>query len=108
MSAILLTTLNAKYIHMNLAVRILYDLNHENLNLDWVEFTIKTPIEEMVAYFSNYDVICFSCYIWNITETLEVCRALKSEYPHIKTLLGGPEVSYEWEPVIAADEVDYI
>ena len=38
---ILLTTLNAKYIHTNLAIRLLYELNHEFEGLDWKEFTIK-------------------------------------------------------------------
>lgn len=108
MPKILLTTLNAKYIHLNLAIRILYDLNKEHADLDWVEFTIKTDLEEILDYCSPYDILCFSCYIWNITETLAVCEQIKARYPHIKILLGGPEVSYEWEDVIAKPYVDYL
>lgn len=108
MPKILLTTLNAKYIHLNLAIRILYDLNHDKADLDWKEFTIKNDFTEVAEYCADYDVVCFSCYIWNITQTLEVCKIIKSINPNTKVLLGGPEVSYEWEPVIAQDYVDYI
>ncbi len=108
MSKILLSTLNAKYIHLNLAIRILYDLNKDQEGLSWHEFTIKSPVDEIVDYCADFEVICFSCYIWNITPTLKAAEAIKAKYPHIKILLGGPEVSYEWEQVIAQDCVDYI
>lgn len=105
---ILLSTLNAKYIHMNLAVRLLYELNKEHAGLDWKEFTIKEPKDGIADHCREYDVIAFSCYIWNITQTLEVCRKIKALNPNTKILLGGPEVSYDWKNVIAKDEVDYI
>lgn len=105
---ILLATLNAKYIHMNLAVRLLYELNKEHGGLDWKEFTIKEPKDGIAGHCSNYDVVAFSCYIWNITQTLEVCRKIKELNPAVKILLGGPEVSYDWKNVIEAKEVDYI
>lgn len=106
--SILLTTLNAKYIHLNLAIRILYDLNKDRCDLHWKEFVIKNDAEEVARYCKDFDVVCFSCYIWNITPTLEVCAAIKRLSPDTRILLGGPEVSYEWEPVIARDDVDYI
>ncbi|MFY8128245.1 MAG: DUF4080 domain-containing protein, partial [Chitinophagaceae bacterium] len=105
---VLLTTLNAKYIHLNLAIRLLYDLNKDCGFLQWQEFTIKQNKDEIATYCANYDVVCFSCYIWNITQTLEVCTLIKSQNPQIKILLGGPEVSYDWHDVIAHDAVDYI
>lgn len=105
---LLLTTLNAKYIHINLAVRLLYELNKENEGLTWKEFTIKEPKDEIADFCKEFEVVAFSCYIWNITQTLEVCRKIKALNPNIKILLGGPEVSYEWENVISLDEVDYI
>lgn len=105
---ILLTTLNAKYIHMNLAIRILYDLNKDKGDIEWKEFVIKNDATEVAQYCSNYEVVCFSCYIWNITQTLAVCEAIKEISPNTKILLGGPEVSYDWEPIIAQDFVDYI
>ena len=105
---VLLTTLNAKYIHLNLAIRLLYDLNKDCGFLHWQEFTIKQNKDEIATYCANYDVVCFSCYIWNITQTLEVCSLIKQKNPSTKILLGGPEVSYDWNDVIVHDAVDFI
>ena len=105
---VLLTTLNAKYIHTNLAIRILYEQNHLNKGLEWREFTIKESQEEVAEFCSGFDVIAFSCYIWNITQTLQVSKKIKKLNPQTKILLGGPEVSYEYENVIALDEIDFI
>ena len=105
---ILLTTLNAKYIHTNLAIRLLYELNQDHKGLEWKEFTIKEPKDEVAKECSAFDVVAFSCYIWNITQTLEVVKKIKEFNPNTKILLGGPEVSYEYEDVISIPEVDYI
>lgn len=105
---ILLATLNSKYIHSNLAIRLLYQLNKHISGLEWKEFTIKENQEEVASFCKDFDVVAFSCYIWNITQTLEVCRKIKALHPGVKIMLGGPEVSYEYEPVIMLDEVDYI
>ena len=105
---ILLTTLNAKYIHTNLAIRILYQLNKEYDGLDWKEFTINEAQAPVVDYCASYDVVAFSCYIWNITQTLQVAQKIKQKNPNTKILLGGPEVSYEYNDIIALDYIDYI
>ncbi|MES2780328.1 MAG: cobalamin B12-binding domain-containing protein, partial [Bacteroidota bacterium] len=105
---ILLTTLNAKYIHLNLAIRLLYELNKDREGIDWKEFTIKEKPEDIASYCKDFEVVAFSCYIWNITQTLAVARALKALNPTIKIMLGGPEVSYEYSDVITLPEVDYI
>jgi anaerobic magnesium-protoporphyrin IX monomethyl ester cyclase len=106
---VLLTTLNAKYIHTNLAIRLLYELNHEkHEGLAWKEFNIKENRDEVAAKCAVYDVVAFSCYIWNITQTIEVLHKIKAINPNTKILLGGPEVSYEYEDIIALDCVDYI
>lgn len=105
---ILLTTLNAKYIHLNLAIRLLYELNKEREGLAWKEFTIKEKPEDIADYCKDFEVVAFSCYIWNITQTLAAARALKAINPNIKIMLGGPEVSYEYTDVINLPEVDYI
>ncbi len=105
---ILLTTLNAKYIHINLAIRMLYELNKHHKELTWKEFTIKeNPIDIANAVLDN-EIIAFSCYIWNISQTLAVAREIKKINNNIKILLGGPEVSYEYDDIINKDEVDYI
>jgi anaerobic magnesium-protoporphyrin IX monomethyl ester cyclase len=106
---VLLTTLNAKYIHINLAIRLLYELNIEkHPGLVWKEFTIREDRKNIASQCAEYQIIAFSCYIWNITQTLEVCREIKAINPNIKILLGGPEVSYDWQDIIILDEVDYI
>lgn len=104
----LLTTLNAKYIHTNLAIRLLYELNEHHPGLEWKEFTIKENKDEVADYCSQFNVVAFSCYIWNISQTLAVAKKIKALNPSVKILLGGPEVSYEYEAVIARQEVDYI
>ena len=104
----LLTTLNAKYIHMNLAIRLLYELNKTNEALSWKEFTIKENKDEIAAYCSQYEVVCFSCYIWNITQTLQVAALIKTLNPQTKVLLGGPEVTYDWQSVIDLPCIDFI
>jgi radical SAM superfamily enzyme YgiQ (UPF0313 family) len=105
---VLLTTLNAKYIHVNLAIRILFELNRDKKGLEWKEFTIKEDRDEVAGFCKDFDVVAFSCYIWNITQTLEVIKKIKALNPNIKILLGGPEVSYDWDDVISIPEVDYI
>ena len=104
----LLTTINAKYIHTNLAIRLLYELNHEKEGLDWKEFALKEDRQTVADHCSKYDVVAFSCYIWNITATLQVATMIKAINPSSKILLGGPEVSFEWEPIIALPSIDYI
>jgi anaerobic magnesium-protoporphyrin IX monomethyl ester cyclase len=108
MPQVLICTLNAKYIHTNLAVRLLYQLNKHREGLSWKEFTIKEDKNAVAGYCSKYDIVAFSCYIWNISPTLEVCRLIKEISPDIKIVLGGPEVSYEYESVISRPEVNYI
>ena len=105
---VLLTTLNAKYIHTNLAIRLLYQLNREWPGLDWREFTINQDRDEIARFCADFEVIAFSCYIWNITQTLEVARLIKALNPSAQILLGGPEVSYDWQDVIVRPEVDFI
>ena len=104
----LLTTLNAKYIHMNLAIRLLYELNKGDERLTWKEFTIKENPDEIASNCSAFDVVCFSCYIWNITQTLAVAEKIKQLNPATKILLGGPEVTYDWQAVIQLDCIDFI
>ena len=105
---ILLTTLNAKYIHLNLAIRLLYDLNKEHADIDWKEFTIKEDKDEVAQYMARYELVALSCYIWNITQTLEVAQKIKQINPACKILLGGPEVSYDFQDIIALPYIDFI
>lgn len=88
---VLLTAINAKYIHTNLAIKLLK--KNTSYETETIEFTIKDEVDKVVDYIlnNNYDLVGFSCYIWNITFIKEVCIKLKNK---VKIFLGGPEVSY--------------
>ena len=94
---ILLAACNAKYIHSNPAV---YDLKaYAAAYKDSVqikEFTINQPKDEIMKeiYRSRADVVCFSCYIWNISFVRELIRDLKKILPDTVFWAGGPEVSF--------------
>jgi anaerobic magnesium-protoporphyrin IX monomethyl ester cyclase len=94
---IVLTTLNAKYIHTNLAVRCLRAYVEPEHQVQMVEYTIKDPSINIVTDLFKYnpDTIGFSCYIWNIEETIKVIGMIKKIKPEVTIILGGPEVSYD-------------
>ena len=94
---IICSTLNAKYIHTNLAIRYLKAYAHPQYDVELAEFTIKDPIINIVTDLITRkpDVIGFSCYIWNIEETIKVIETIKKINPSIVIMVGGPEVSYD-------------
>lgn len=97
---VLLTTLNSKYVHSNLALKYLYLAGRPFCSgLELREFTINNTRDYVFGelVMGNYDAVCFSCYIWNIRQTLELAQDLKKANPQVLVLLGGPEVSYEQE-----------
>lgn len=97
---ILLAACNAKYIHSNLAV---YDLKAYSSDYDEYvilrEYTINQPKDEILKdiYSSGADVVCFSCYIWNISFVRELIRDLVKILPKTAFWAGGSEVSYDAE-----------
>ncbi|KGR77435.1 B12-binding domain-containing radical SAM protein [Ureibacillus sinduriensis] len=108
---IVLTTLNAKYIHTNLALRYLKGAAQPEFNPRIIEYTIKDPAFNIVSdlYQHKPDVVGFSCYIWNIEETIGVIRMLRTVSPNTKIILGGPEVSYDVHDWLRRiPEIDYI
>ncbi|KGP72216.1 B12-binding domain-containing radical SAM protein [Pontibacillus yanchengensis] len=92
------STLNAKYIHTSLALRYL-KATSSDFDVLIKEFTINDPSLEIAGtlYDLNPDVIGFSCYIWNIEETIPVISILKKIHPNVRIILGGPEVTYDSE-----------
>ncbi|MFF2446067.1 B12-binding domain-containing radical SAM protein [Neobacillus sp. NPDC058068] len=94
---VICSTLNAKYIHTNLAIRYLKAYAAPDFDIQIKEYTIKDPIMNIVSdlYQAKPTVIGFSCYIWNIEETLKVVNMLKKIDPSILIVLGGPEVTYD-------------
>ncbi len=109
---ILLTTLNSKYVHSNLALKYLYASAEKSRNaIDIQEFTINNEEDYILTELlrKSYDVICFSCYIWNVDRTLCLAETLKKARPEIKILLGGPEVSYDVIPFMSQHKfIDFI
>ncbi|SFE72314.1 B12-binding domain-containing radical SAM protein [Alteribacillus iranensis] len=96
---VIVSTLNAKYIHTCLALRYLKASAYPDYDIEMAEYTIKDPSMNIVTdlFEKHPDVIGFSCYIWNIEETIEVVSMLKKIKPELKIVLGGPEVSYDTE-----------
>ncbi|OAH53608.1 MULTISPECIES: B12-binding domain-containing radical SAM protein [Bacillaceae] len=90
-------TLNAKYIHTNLAIRYLKSYCEDAYNIHIAEYTIKDPAMNIVTdlYSKKPDVIGFSCYIWNIEETIRVASMIKKVLPDCTIIFGGPEVTYD-------------
>lgn len=108
---IVLATLNAKYIHTNLAIRYLKTYAKPEFDIILSEYTIKDPSFNIVSdlYQKKPDIIGFSCYIWNIEETIRVIRMLKKVSPSTKIILGGPEVSYDVHDWLhRIEDADYI
>lgn len=96
---VVLATLNAKYIHTSLAIRYLKASCEHEFDVELAEYTIKDPAMNIVSdlYQRKADVIGFSCYIWNIEETIQVISMLRKVRPDARIVLGGPEVSYDTE-----------
>ncbi|OAB46328.1 B12-binding domain-containing radical SAM protein [Paenibacillus glacialis] len=94
---VVLSTLNAKYIHTSLAIRLLKAYSEKEFDIELAEYTIKDPVMNIVSdlYQRKPDVIGFSCYIWNIEETIKVVDIVKQVMPEVTIVLGGPEVSYD-------------
>ncbi|RFU69938.1 B12-binding domain-containing radical SAM protein [Bacillus sp. V59.32b] len=107
----IIATLNAKYIHTSLSIRYLKAYAAPDFDVQLAEYTIKDPIMNIVGdlYSKKPDIIGFSCYIWNIEETIKVIQLLKKINPELVIILGGPEVTYdvsEWLEKIP--EADFI
>ncbi len=95
---IILAAVNAKYIHSNLAV---YSLKancgpYED-QVALAEFSINQLSEDILKtiYQMKGDVVCFSCYIWNMQMITQIAGWLKLVSPKTSIWLGGPEVSFD-------------
>lgn len=103
---ILLTAINAKYIHSNLAVYNLraYAAHYAkgmtaSDTVEIGEYTINNQMEDILEgiYKAEPDVLMFSCYIWNIAYVEELAEEFHKLCPEVPIWVGGPEVSYETE-----------
>jgi len=104
---ILLTAINAKYIHSNLAV---YSLRAYAIQqryeyrgcVEIAEYTINQQVDEILMnlYALHPDVLCFSCYLWNIVYVEQLVKELGKILPDTEIWLGGPEVSHHAQNVL--------
>ena len=111
MPDIVLTTLNAKYIHCAFGLRyLLANLGPLQPSARLVEFDIhQRPTDIVEALLAREPkIIGFGVYIWNVAPTTEVVAALKRVRPDITIVLGGPEVSYEVEDQCIVQLADYV
>jgi len=109
---ILLVTLDSKFIHANLAVRYLKNFcSSDGFDIEIKEFTINQQLDYILGeiFDSNPDIVCFSCYIWNIQYIKEIAYIIKESEPNIKILCGGPEVSFETKKFMEDETyIDYV
>ena len=107
---ILLTAINAKYIHSNLAIYSLRACAGEyKSQIELAEFTINNQKDYILEeiYKRKPDILCFSVYIWNLDYVESVAREFKKICPDTPVWVGGPEVSYEVEDFLASHpEID--
>ena len=108
---ILLTTLNSKFIHTNLAIRYLKEFAKDVQETEIREYTINNQADYILKdiYKGGYDAVFFSVYIWNVVDIMSLCENLKKVMPNLIIGLGGPEVSYDSENLMKEHSfIDYI
>ena len=102
---VVLACLNSKYIHASLAPWCLASgVDAFSVN-SFEPIVMESTINKEVSEFAEKIIeqkpfaVGLSCYIWNITKTLELCKIIKSKI-EVPIILGGPEVSYRAENVL--------
>jgi hypothetical protein len=111
MPDIVLATINARYIHASLGLRcLLANMGALRECTRLMEFTLDqrpTDVAERLLA-SSPVVLGLGVYVWNAGETLALVQVLKAVAPDVVVVLGGPEVSHEWEtqPLVAL--ADYV
>ncbi len=111
MSAIVLATLNARYLHASLGLRYLAaNMGELEQDTEIMEFILQHRPEEIVEALlaAKPRIIGFGVYIWNVTEITRVVALLKCVAPQITVVLGGPEVSYECDEQEIVRLADYV
>lgn len=108
---IVLFALNGSFSHTNLAIRALRaPLERAGHEVVLVENSLRDRTAHVLEglYHHKADVYGFSCYIWNIEETLKLSQALREVLPSARIVLGGPEVSFATERFECMDWIDVI
>ncbi|MEQ8199889.1 MAG: B12-binding domain-containing radical SAM protein [Syntrophomonadaceae bacterium] len=110
---VILSTLNATYLHTSLALRSLQAFSRPRTTwtIGVMEFTINQKPSDILAelYLQQPAVLAFSCYIWNIEPVLKLCNDYKKADPTTVIILGGPEVSSDPGRILEQNPgVDYV
>mgnify|MGYP001451742978 CR=1 FL=1 len=111
MPDIVLTTLNAKYIHASFGLRyLLANLRELKSRACIAEFDInQRPIDIAEVLLAREPrILGFGVYIWNVNQTREVVAILKRVRPQIIVIMGGPEVSYELDTQPIVQLADHV
>lgn len=111
MADIVLTTLNARYWHSSFGLRYLFaNLGELESRAVLLEFGInENPTEVLERILAeNPRIVGFGVYIWNIEPVTRVVADLKRLRPELIVVLGGPEVSYEYEALPLVQTADYL
>ncbi len=108
---IVLFALNCSFSHTNLAVRCLKKhLDNQKFEVKIVEKNLKDRrgniLDSLIS--ENADIYGFSCYIFNISQMLEIASDLRAVNPNCRIVFGGPEVSSECERFCSCDFLDAI
>lgn len=102
---VLLTALNAHYMHTNLAIRQLKAAcrSLQGVDMELCELHINLPYRRVLGDIARKkpEVIGFSCYIWNISYVMRLCRALRLALPDAVIFLGGPEAAHTPEEMLS-------
>ena len=111
MTSVVLSTLNARYIHASLGLRyLLANMGELQAQTALAEFVINERPIDIVERLLDKEpkVIGFGVYLWNVEQTTQVVALLKQIRPSVRIVLGGPEVSHEWweQPIVAL--ADYL
>lgn len=102
---VIISCLNSKYVHASLSPWCLHAGIREFSKNIYETLVMESTINGDTEFFANEiinekpDVVAFSCYIWNITKTLEICRIIKRNHD-CKIVLGGPEVAYRPKDIL--------
>ncbi len=112
---VIICMLNSKYIHSGLAPWCLMagikEYGSEKISASVVESNINADMSKLLSEIiaEKPEIVGFCCYIWNIDKARELCRAVKEAMPECKTVLGGPEVSYNAGQVLSENPwADYV
>lgn len=108
---VVLVSLNAKYVHTNLAIRsIRQHCLKDNRSVHLREFTINDREDQILGRLveEKAQVYAFSIYIWNVAPTLNIIRNLKKVLPDAYVVVGGPEVSFLTEEEALATGADVV